>query len=65
MNLEEFVGKKVRIFTEKSEYIGKVIGYTQAIDNEPEVASIDVRNEADKTLYELYENEIKGIEVLN
>lgn len=42
---------------------GKCIGYTQALDNEPEIASIDVRS--DGMLYELYENDIKDIEILN
>jgi hypothetical protein len=34
--------------------------YTAAIDNDPQIASIDLR--VDDDIYELYENEIKRIE---
>ena len=42
---------------------GKCISYTQALDNEPEIASIDV--ESGGMLFGLYENDIKDIEILN
>lgn len=38
--------------------------YTQALDNEPEIASITIEN-ANDSLIEIYENEIQSIEVLN
>lgn len=65
MELEDYVSKRVKIITTTGNtYIGKVIGFTQALDNEPEIDEIDIRNEKDNVLYGLYENEIKSIEVL-
>ena len=65
MDLEDYVGKKVRIISiNDNEFIGKAEGFTQALDNEPEIASIDIENEKDSKLYELYENEIKSIEII-
>lgn len=65
MELEDYLGKQIKIITtDKQEFIGKAIGFTQALDNEPEIASIDIRNEEDNRVYELYENEIKSIEVV-
>ncbi len=65
MELEDYVGKRVKITSvNNNTYIGKVIGFTQALDNEPEIDSIDIDNEIDNRGYFLLENEIKSIEVL-
>lgn len=65
MNLEDYVGKKVKIIDiENHEFIGKAIGYVQALDNEPEIDEIDILNELDNKNYSLFENEIKSIEVI-
>jgi hypothetical protein len=42
---------------------GNYAGFTQALDNEPEIAQIDVYNK-NGTLIGVYENEIKSIEVI-
>ena len=42
---------------------GHCCGYTQALDNEPEIPSIDVRTKEDG-LIEIYLNEIQSIEVI-
>ncbi|HAT4125223.1 TPA: hypothetical protein I9Z60_001575 [Clostridium perfringens] len=42
--------------------IGPYEGFTQALDNEPEIASIELKR--DGYNIELYENEIKFIEVI-
>ena len=69
MNLWEYRGKKIRVECIDGIIIeGKCDGYTQATDNDPEIASIYIENEEtikNKTLFEIYENEIKRIEVIN
>jgi len=66
MNLEDYVGKRIKIISiSNKEYIGKVVGYVQALDNEPEIAEIDIDNEIDNRGYTLLENEIKSIEILD
>ncbi|MDM0453917.1 hypothetical protein QTH16_04630 [Clostridium perfringens] len=42
--------------------IGPYEGFTQALDNEPEIASIEIKKEGYNI--ELYENEIKSIETV-
>lgn len=65
MELEDYVGKRVKIISvNDNTYIGKVIGFTQALDNEPEIDSIDIDNEIDNKGYFLFKNEIKSIEVI-
>lgn len=65
MNLEEYVGKRIRIIDiDEKEFIGKAIGFTQALDNEPEIDEIDIRNESNNRLYGILKTEIKSIEVL-
>ncbi len=48
---------------------GKCDGYTnKAIDNNPEIASIYIKNDKtikNKILFKIYENEIKRIEINN
>lgn len=65
MNLEDYVGKRIKIIdSANKEFIGKAIGYVQALDNEPEIDEIDILNESDNKNYSLFENEIKSIEIL-
>lgn len=45
--------------------VGKCINYTQPLDNEPEVASIDIRVHGYSGLTELTEYEIESIELLD
>lgn len=63
MKLSEFVGKKIKItLVDKEIFEGKCLEYTKAIENDPEIDSIDVK--IDGKVYEIYENEIKNIEVI-
>lgn len=65
MNLADYVGKRIKIIDiDKREFIGKAVGYVQAIDNEPEVEEIDILNEQDNKNYSLFENEILEIKIL-
>lgn len=64
-NLEEYLSKRVKVKVDNNkEFIGKIIGYVPAEDNEPEVEEIDILNESDNRNYSLFENEIKSIEVI-
>lgn len=64
MKLSEYCGKKVKITLEEDEVLqGKCVEFTKAIDNDPEIDSIDIKVK-DK-IYEIYGNEIKSIEILN
>jgi len=63
MKLWEYVGKNIKVTCIDEQIIeGKCDGYTQALDNEPEIASISI----ERIGYgiEIYENEIKSIEVI-
>lgn len=63
MKLYEYCDKKVKITLEEDEVIiGKCIEYSKALYNDPEIDSIDIKVK-DK-VYEIYENEIKSIEIL-
>ena len=58
MKLWEYVGKNVQITCVDKQIIrGKCDGYTQALDNEPEIASISIAR--DGYGIEVYENEIE------
>lgn len=65
MKLSDYCGKKVKIILIEDEEVlmGKCVEYTKAIDNDPEIDSIDIKVK-DK-VYEIYENEIRNIEVVN
>ncbi|ABE99468.1 TPA: hypothetical protein KN209_003161 [Clostridioides difficile] len=64
MKLWEYVGKNVQITCVDKQIIrGKCDGYTQALDNEPEIASISIAR--DGYGIEVYENEIESIENIN
>lgn len=59
MNLAEYRGKRVKIVTDDNKtFIGKATDYIPAQDNTPEIASISIGK------YELFEDEIKSIEVI-
>lgn len=63
MKLSQYCGKKVKVTLENDEFIvGKCMEFTKAIYNDPEIDSIDIK--VKKHVYEIYENEIKNIEVL-
>lgn len=63
MKLRDFVGKNVKIVDiDGVETIGWAIGYTQACDNEPEVACIDLRVPGNPYIIGFLENEITSIE---
>lgn len=64
-NLEEYLSKRIKVKVDNNkEFIGKVVGYVPAEDNEPEVQEIDILNELDNKNYSLFENEILKIEIL-
>lgn len=54
----QLVGKKEPLF-------GKCIGYTNPLDNEPEMASIDIIVPGFSSIYEILENEIESITVID
>lgn len=60
MKLWEYDGKKVRITTDDNQvFQGIACDYTDADDNEPEIASICIGN------IEFREDEIKSIEIID
>ena len=64
-NLEEFLNKRVKIKSyNNNEYIGEIVGYVPAEDNEPEIEEIDILNEKDNKNYSLFENEIVSLEII-
>jgi small nuclear ribonucleoprotein (snRNP)-like protein len=63
MNLKEYIDKKIKITLNDGQIlIGDCIEYTNAIENDPEVDSIDVKIKKD--IYEIYIDEIKEIEII-
>ena len=59
-----YFGKKVKVKCVTGETIkGIVKGFTRAIDNDPEVASIEIPY-SDNGSYEIMANEIKSIDIL-
>ena len=64
---EERLGKQVRVtFRDGSPPMrGTCVGYTRAVDNEPEIAEIDLDTGTAGVLYGLMENEIEAIEELS
>lgn len=64
-NLEELLNKRVKIKSyNDNEYIGEIVGYVPAEDNEPEIEEIDILNEKDNKNYSLFENEIVSLEII-
>ena len=45
--------------------IGKCINFTKPLDNDPEVASIDIRVPGRSSIYEIIEDEIETLNVLD
>lgn len=63
MDLKEYVGKRIRVTDIDGQiFEGKCTDYAQPADNDPEIASIAIETEV--LTYELYENEIKNIEIV-
>lgn len=63
IKLYEYVDKKIKVtLVEGDIIIGKCIDYTKAVNNDPEIDSIDLKIKKD--IYELYENEIESIEIV-
>ena len=69
MNLWEYVGKNIKVICNDGQIIkGKCDEYTQALDNEPEIASISIASISIARIgygIEIYENEIESIEVID
>lgn len=63
---EKMVGKRVRVTFKDggTPVIGKCIGYTRAVDNDPEIAEIDVDTGVQGACYGLMESEISDVEEL-
>lgn len=63
---ETLLGKHVRItFRDGSPpMVGTCVGYTRAVDNEPEIAEIDIDTGVAGVYYGLMENEVESIEEL-
>lgn len=66
MKLYDYIGKKVKIIdNENIEYIGFVYGYTKALDNEENEASIDVvPTKESNSGMGFFESDIKSIEII-
>jgi hypothetical protein len=67
MNLREYVGKRIRLTDiDDQVFEGDCTDYTQPLDNDPEIASIGIVTEPGAGYsYELYENEIKSIDIID
>lgn len=65
MELYEYVGRKIKLCNfEGIEVEGRCIGYTQALDNEPEVEEIDIKREGYSGIIGVTAPEIKSIEII-
>ena len=65
INSEKLLNKRVKIKSyNNNEYIGEIVGYVPAEDNEPEIEEIDILNEKDNKNYSLFENEIVSLEII-
>ncbi|MDY2632385.1 MAG: hypothetical protein SOV85_13695 [Clostridium sp.] len=63
MELWKYEGKEIKVVCKSGRiFNGKCIDYTQALDNEPEIDSIGLN--VNGISYEIYENEIKSIELI-
>ena len=64
MNLYNYVDKKIKVTLSDGEIlIGKCLDYTKAIENDPEIDSIDLKIKKD--IYEIFENEIESIDLID
>ena len=63
--LKPYYRKRIRVtFIDGTEMIGFFESYNSKLDNDPELPSIDLRNDKNE-LYELYLAEINRMEILN
>lgn len=63
MNLKEYVDKRIRVTLKEGDILeGKCVEYISAIENDPEIDSIDLK--VGKDIYEIFKDEIKLIELL-
>lgn len=63
MKLWEYVGMDIKVVCDDGQVIeGYCDGYTQALDNEPEIDSITIAREG--YVIEILENEIESIKVI-
>ena len=62
MKLWEYVGKNIKVLSDGQIVEGYCDGYTQALDNDTEIASISIEKE--EYSIEIYENEIESIEIM-
>lgn len=63
MNLKEYIDKRIRITLKEGDIIeGKCVEYINAIENDPEIDSIDLK--VGKDIYEIFKDEIKSIEII-
>lgn len=63
MDLKQYVDKKIRITLKEGDTLeGKCLEYINAIENDPEIDSIDLK--VGKDIYEIFKDEIKLIELL-
>ncbi|NWL90005.1 MULTISPECIES: hypothetical protein [unclassified Paenibacillus] len=67
MNLSQYLGKRVKLIDTDGEItIGKCVCVTPALDNDPEIASIDLQTRLDAGFtIGFNEDEIKSIEVID
>lgn len=61
---------EVRIVGRNKSFIGKCIGFTQPLDNDPEIASVDIAvpnrfTDSGRSFYELFEDKIESITILD
>ena len=63
MNLKEYVDKRIRITLKEGDILeGKCVEFISAIENDPEIDSIDLK--VGKDIYEIFKDEIKSIEIM-
>lgn len=63
---EKMVGKRIRVTFKDGgiPIVGECIGYTRAVDNDPEIAEINVDVGGQGACYGLMESEISNVEEL-
>ncbi|MNW40113.1 hypothetical protein D3C74_172190 [compost metagenome] len=67
MNLSQYLGKRLKLVDVDDDVtIGKCVCVTPALDNDPEIASIDLQTRPDaRFTIGFNEDEIKSIEVID
>nr|DAX65582.1 MAG TPA: hypothetical protein [Caudoviricetes sp.] len=65
LEMAKAAGKNLRVIFQNGNIVnGFCFGFTQAIDNEPEIACIDMRLSPDNKWEEYFQDEIESIEVV-